>query len=84
MSSSIGDLLAQLHGIREELPFARAAEFEAALESVSAHVRAVLGTSRHTDGVLNQIHAVRVDGSTAIHEHLQHIDTAIEQVALQL
>lgn len=84
MSSSVEDLLAQLNGIREELPYARAAEFEAVLEGVSAHVHAVLRTSRHTDSVVHQIHAARAQGSTAIHEHLQHIDTVMSTTAIQL
>lgn len=84
MSSSVGDVVAQLNGIREALPYARAAEFEAALEGVSAHVRAVLRTSRHAEGVVEQIHAVRVEGSTAIREHLQHIDTVMSNTAMQL
>lgn len=84
MSSSVGDLLAQLNAIRGELPYARAAEFDAALEGVSAHVLAVLQSSRHTDGVVDQIQAVRAEGSTAIQEHLQRIDTVMGNTAMQL
>lgn len=67
-----------------ELPYARAAEFDTALDGVSAHVLAVLQTSRHTDGVINQIQAVRAEGSTAIQEHLQRIDTVLGNIATQL
>lgn len=84
MSSNVEDLVAQLNAIREELPYARAAEFDAALVGVSAHVLAVLQSSRHTDGVVDQIQAARAEGHTAIQEHLQHIDTVMGYTAMQL
>lgn len=84
VSSSVEDLVAQLNAIRGELPYTRAVEFDTALEGVSTHVLAVLQTSRHTDDVINQIQAVRAEGSTAIQEHLQFIDTVLGNTATQL
>lgn len=83
MSSGVGDILAQLGALRESLPYARATEFDDALDGVAVQVQAVLGTSRNSD-LVNQIHAVCAEGSEAIQEHLDQINTLIDNTATQL